>query len=609
VSARLNHRIERKFLSLLAEVKLHVALVEMAVHDKSTPLMLDRGREPNNPRRLQSQENAYGFQKGRLPMRIRPDDEVHSLPEFHFMRIEAAKVADFEGLNWHRRIRNRNPGVYEMPFCSASTMRHSTSSMRRSNLGRQEVILVTRDLIIGTRASISGMWKELSGRRISIQCPLLESRLPLTKFAHPPLLFSPMLLRVSRRTIRSALFALLASALICPESQADPAAEPARGGVVVRGEPGQRPVPVRAFQADVQTALLAAQPTPGVAGAALSAVVHGKATPLAATAPGEIAFVSPAPQTLAPALTGIVQQLQTRNRGWFAGKRLEFSIQEPIAPADALSSTLAIAVAVDAMLGGWTPDPKFFALGALEADGDIVAVSQPIPRIIAAHRAGAERIAVPERMWSQVADLLIAEGVASFSKAQMFTVGSFEEISGLATNPPAADIQRACDRFGDVQRALQAPGIDADAELLRPAIKDALREVLMISPRHLTARLLLGRTTGQFKVLSLPGSLAAIEAMGSTLLKAARSAAPSELNQLPLAPIQAEAARLTAARGKIDPKAVGVVDALIAYADVARAWHQRPAAAGANKVEKNRVLYAAAKQIRDELARVTTPQS
>ena len=358
----------------------------------------------------------------------------------------------------------------------------------------------------------------------------------------------------------------------------------------------------------MQTALLAATPGPGVAGAALNAVVKGKAVPLAPAAPGELSFVFPTPQSITPALTGIVQQLQTRHRGWFAGKRIEFSIEGAAAPADANSSTLAVAVAVDAMIGGWTPDPKFFALGALQPDGQIAAVSQPIPRILAAYRAGGERIAVPDRMWAQVADLLVAEGVASFSKAQMFTVGNFEELPGLATNPPNADIARAASRFADVQRALQAPGIDAEAELQKAAIKDALREVLTIAPRHLTARLLLGRTTGQYKSLSLPGSLAAIEAMGSTLLKAARSAQPSELSLLPLAPIQAEATRLNAARTKLDPKSLPVVNALLTYADVARAWHERPAATGQNKVEKNRVLYAAAKQIRDELARVT-PQS
>lgn len=376
---------------------------------------------------------------------------------------------------------------------------------------------------------------------------------------------------------------------------------------VVRGQPGNPPLPVRAFQADVQTALLAAKPTPGVAGSAMNAVVRGKATPLAATAPGELAFVSPPASTLTPALNGIVNQLQLRHRGWFAGKRLEFSVQEPVAPADIPSATLAIAVGVDAMINGWTPDPKFFVIGSLQPDGQIAAVPQPIPRILAAYRAGGERIAVPDRMWAQVADLLVAEGPAAFSKAQMFTVGNFEELPGMATNPPAQDVQRAMGRFADVQRALQTPGIDADAELQRPAVKDALRETLMITPRHLTARLLLGRTTGQYKTLTLPGSIAAIEAMGSTLLKAARSAKASELSELPLAPVQAEIARLEAARGKVDTKALGLVDALLTYGEAACAWHQRPADAAANKVEKNRVLYVAARQIRDEFARLPKP--
>jgi len=392
--------------------------------------------------------------------------------------------------------------------------------------------------------------------------------------------------------------------LSAPESAFSQVPSP---GLVVRGEPGPRPIPLRIFQADVQTSLLAANPGPGAGGAALSVIVHTKATPIAATAPGELAFLAPAPQTLTPLLNGLVQQLQTRHRGWFTGKRMEISIEGATSPADAASSTLAIAVAMDAMIAGWVPDEKFHALGSLQPDGQIAAVSQPIPRLLAAYRAGGKRIAVPDRMWAQVADLLVAEGPAAFSKAEMFTVGNFEELPAIATDPPNADIQRASVRFSEVQRALQAPGVDTEAALISGPVKEALREVLVIAPRHLTARLLLGRTTGQYKNLSVPGSVAAIEAMGATLLKAARSAQPSELSMLPLTPIQAEATRLKAAKVKLDPKSHGVVDALLAYADVARAWHERPAASGPNRVEKNRVLYAAAKQIRDELARIAPP--
>lgn len=379
---------------------------------------------------------------------------------------------------------------------------------------------------------------------------------------------------------------------------------PSAEGIVVRGEVGPKPLPLRAFDVSVRSALLAAQPAPGIAGAALPVIVKAHAVSLPATAPGELAYMGQSDAVMGEALKGTVEQMQLRSRGWFAGKRIELTVAEPALSTDAASATLAVAVAVDAMILGWTPDPAFYALGALQADGQIGPVKLPIPRLLAAFRAGGERIALPDKMWTQVSDLLVSEGVASFSKAQMFTVNGLEEVMALASSPPSEAVQKSSERFGDVQRALQAPGADADAELQRPAIKDALRDVLRTTPNHLTARLLLGRTTGQYRTLSLQGSMTAIEAMGMTILKAARSASPTDLKQLPATSVQAEVVRLKAARAVLDPKSQLVVDAILAYADIVRAWYERPVESGENRAEKNRALYAAAKQIRDLSAQV-----
>jgi hypothetical protein len=242
-------------------------------------------------------------------------------------------------------------------------------------------------------------------------------------------------------------------------------------------------------------------------------------------------------------------------------------------------------------------------IGAIRADGDLDPVSNPIPRLLAAMRGGAERVLLPEKMFKQVTDVLVSEGPAAFAKTQIFTISNFEDAPAIASASPEATIVRAIRRFADVERMLRAAGANADSALREPALKEALRDVLTIAPSHMSARLLLGRTTGQYMTLSIEGSLTALEAMCTTMLKAARSRNPTDLSQLPIAAVQAEAARLGAARARLDVKAQPVADALLVYADVAKAWNERPPSNASQQGERFRSLSAAAKQILTEIAK------
>ena len=120
------------------------------------------------------------------------------------------------------------------------------------------------------------------------------------------------------------------------------------------------------------------------------------------------------------------------------------------------------------------------------------------------------------------------------------------------------------------------------------------------------------RSNGLFPRLNVPlrpsrpsfeGSLTAVEAMCTTMLKAARSRNPTDLSQVPIAAVQTEAARLGAARVRLDVKAQPVADALLVYADVAKAWNERPPSNASQQGERFRSLSAAAKQILTEIAK------
>jgi hypothetical protein len=350
-------------------------------------------------------------------------------------------------------------------------------------------------------------------------------------------------------------------------------------------------------QAAVRTALLAAKPAPGVAGAAVAAQVQLAVVAQAPVAGNEITLRGTVPAPAQAALRGVSEFLKNRHLGWPRGQRVEVAIAGAAAAADLASSSLAVAVAADAMLAGWRPDPNVAVIGAIAPDGQLEPVGTPIPRLLAALRGGATRVVMPEKMFAQVTDVLVSEGVAAFAKMQIFTLNSFEDAPGIVSQTPAREVVLADQRFAEVRAALDAAGADADAALKQEDVKEMLREVLVAAPTHMTARLLLGRTTGQYTRLSVEGSLTALEAVAQTLLKAARSKSPADLANLPLAQTQAEAARLKAAEGRFDVKARPLVDALITYAEAAAAWHARPAQTAANQAERYRMLSAASRQV------------
>src|SRR5690349_18119675 len=99
-------------------------------------------------------------------------------------------------------------------------------------------------------------------------------------------------------------------------------------------------------------------------------------------------------------------------------------------------------------------------------------------------------------------DILVREGSAVFAHPQFFTVTSLDEAPAIAASQQDPQIVRAVQAFEKVEQALKAGGPSPDATLKTEAVKEQLRQVLMIAPSHMTARLLLGRTTGQYTTLS-----------------------------------------------------------------------------------------------------------
>jgi hypothetical protein len=130
--------------------------------------------------------------------------------------------------------------------------------------------------------------------------------------------------------------------------------------------------------------------------------------------------------------------------------------------------------------------------------------------------------------------------------------------------------------FNEAARLLAAAGTRADAALADPRVKEALRNVLIAAPSHLSARLLLGHGAGQFHLFSLPGSIEVVESRGPSLVRALRSKSPGSYTGLTLDRVTGELNALKALGPRLDERALNWYDAILRYGETAQAWLGNP---------------------------------
>ena len=324
------------------------------------------------------------------------------------------------------------------------------------------------------------------------------------------------------------------------------------------------------------------------------------AIPIERDAPGEVSFSPSLGDAGRGVLRAVTEHLRTRHRGWPVGHRVEIAFNAPIAPDDAAAAGLAVATLLDAMIIGWEPDRTCAVIGHLAPDGTIVNVSSALARLTIAARSHASRILLAEKNVTDAADCLVNEGVAGFSRAQMFAVKQFDEVPPMAAAKPAPEIAAAVAAFAALAKTLTSAGAGAGALLKEPDTQEELRGVLENWPNHVTARLLLGRAIGRYLTFSLPGSVEAIERIAVTLRKGLNSNRPHALKELPAEKIEGELATLRRAVERVDPHVRPYLGAIIRYGETALTSHRQPPRKNAEAEAFAVALTAAARTAQDE---------
>lgn len=321
---------------------------------------------------------------------------------------------------------------------------------------------------------------------------------------------------------------------------------------------------------------------------------------------GGAVFTQRVPPDASKVLQAVSAQIEKLHPGKLKSGRTEITYTGSVSAQDLAASGLGLAVALDAALGGWTPEPGFMALGTFEADGDVQPVKDAIPRLLAVIKSGAKRVVMTEKQVGQVTDLMISSGLSLFSGTQFFSVNSYEDVRAIADAQHSPELKKALENFGEVQTLLNKPGAKAETVLRDPDVQEALRQTMVAMPTCLSARLLLRVTTGQFEKLSADGTLYAIENMAPTVFAAVQSRTPNDLTRLPNETVQAEVDRMFEARQHFDPRAVPLLNAVIGYGEAVRTYTKAPATTPDELANRNRTLVLTAREVLTELAKFRT---
>ncbi|MEA3207189.1 MAG: hypothetical protein QOE70_246 [Chthoniobacter sp.] len=344
-------------------------------------------------------------------------------------------------------------------------------------------------------------------------------------------------------------------------------------------------------------------PQPGVRPAAGIAHVEVK---LAEGAGGAV-FTQRVPPEASKVLAAVIAQIETLHPGKLKKARAEITYTGSVSAQDLAASGLGLAVALDAALGGWTPELGFMAIGTFEADGDVQPVKDAIPRLLAVMKAGAKRVIITEKQVAQVTDLMIAAGPPLFASTLFFAVNSYEDVKPIADSKLTPEMAKGMGLFAEVQKKLNAPGAKADEVLRDEDVKEALRQTMVATPTCLGARLLLRVTTGQFEKLSPEGTLFAIETMAPTIFTAVQSATPADLSKLPYAVVEAEITRMNAVRQHFDERSLPLLLAVMNYGEAVRTYTQQPAENATETAARQRTLYLTSREVIAALTKFKTP--
>ncbi|MBI5394041.1 MAG: hypothetical protein HZA91_01960, partial [Verrucomicrobia bacterium] len=292
--------------------------------------------------------------------------------------------------------------------------------------------------------------------------------------------------------------------------------------------------------------------------------------------------------------------LKVRYPVWQAGYKIRFSYSNKYSKQGGGSAGGAVSVLLLSLLDGLLVDPAFAMTGDVTVDGKIREVGAVAEKIRGATLDKCRVIAIPEANTESLNDLVILYSPAMLWSAQILSITTLDDAAAVARVDRAANLAKAMELFGQVQRSL---GASATPFALRsPGIVQTLQQVMQLAPNHLSAEFMLRSAGGRMPLtLSLGGSLEEIWAAAGPLLgflfadnKEPEKSKRYYFEKVPTATFKAAMERLNWLQFRLHPKTQALKMAMADYMTSLDQMHRQSSfSAGALRqhlVKRDKVL-------------------
>jgi len=280
------------------------------------------------------------------------------------------------------------------------------------------------------------------------------------------------------------------------------------------------------------------------------------------TDPAVLKFNQSVGKEMDGSLNEVKKFMSVRHNGWPTGWVIEMSFEDRHQPKDGPSAAVACALMVESLLTGTPLQDKTAVTGDLNANGAVQPVGGVPDKLRAAAAKHCTVACIPIKNGRSMADHALLKGPKPLTAIQIFTAEKFDDAKKVAGNPRDPAAEKAITEFAEIARVLNANANPA-AAVKHPKVIERLRSVLKSAPNHLSAKILLEMAEGRSsKLLSVSGSLEAINSESEALLAGIRSGAPEKLAKDKTAD---SLSRLNAIRPRLDKRTIPYADAIVDF--------------------------------------------
>ncbi|HSZ57945.1 MAG TPA: S16 family serine protease [Tepidisphaeraceae bacterium] len=355
--------------------------------------------------------------------------------------------------------------------------------------------------------------------------------------------------------------------------------------------------PIKRLQSEIKALYVQEQPSGEMFGLASELILT--ATPGSRPGHTPVLFVSEVGPQMTAVLDDVLRAIWLTAPKWAASK-VELSFEDRYTPKDGGSIGAAIGTLIQSMLQGFAIDDKVAITGDVTADAKIRHIGGVAAKIRGATAAECRIVIVPASNYDQVADAMVYEGRSLITNIQVLGAGTLEEATAVARTDRAPKLKEATEAFDSIAADLKT----SPEKVHLPEYQTRLKHIVELAPDHLSARLLL--LISQNKQ---PRTMSAAASIYYTMV-GSQQAMPDVFIQLwaaqrvvrqSSAAVGAGLTSLVHIRGKVDPKVLPFVDAMIGFIQ---------ASAAANTGRGNpRALEARRQQVYEALSQLQTDRT